>query len=233
MHAISVSPFALDLLNGPVQSGASLGHGHLLFGDQVLSLTAPGQPRMPNGIECQLPMLDSGAPVRVGQSRLESDFGTVLSGPMWDPRPRPLFIVRTSPRLTRKELLEQSGLGPGLTPLADDVLVGYLASAGFSGCQFGSLLRLASSAGKRTTALSATLLRLACCGYLPEPAHRVLEGGTVEPLLSWGASSGMGLLVGLGHIRSGKRGIMIRQLDLRLCVDEPRDFSVEVYKADG
>jgi hypothetical protein len=54
MRALSLSPFAAQILEGSVTQGVSLGRGHLLLSGQVLSLTRPGGLRMPNGIECEL-----------------------------------------------------------------------------------------------------------------------------------------------------------------------------------
>jgi hypothetical protein len=56
---------------------------------------------------------------------------------------------------------------------------------------------LAATAASRTTSLSATLLRHAADGELPEPAHALLERGDPEPLRRFGQSSGRCLLLGL------------------------------------
>src|SRR5579864_7102310 len=99
MRAISQTPFAVRLFEAPAARGVSLGHGHLLLAGRVLSLTQPGEPRMPNGLECDLIELEPGTPVQVGNGRLECDFGTVTPGRLWDPRPRPRFSVSTHPGL--------------------------------------------------------------------------------------------------------------------------------------
>jgi hypothetical protein len=48
--ALSISPFAAELFDGPPQAGIGLGHGYVLFGDQILALTRPNGLRMPNGV---------------------------------------------------------------------------------------------------------------------------------------------------------------------------------------
>jgi hypothetical protein len=79
----------------------------------------------------------------------------------------------------------------------------------------------------RTTSLSATLLRLAARGALPEAAHRVLENGDPKPLLAWGASSGSGLLAGLG-LYGATKCRAAQTLELALPFDPPRPVRVEI-----
>jgi len=226
--AVTVSPFAQELLDGPQVAGMSLGHGHLLFGNRVLSLTAPGQLRMPNGIECELPVLESGVPVRAGNGRLECGFVVVHGGSVWDPIPQLRFAVQTVPRLERGQILSMCGRGPGLTPLGDDVLIGYLAARALLSEPSPDLAGLASTLGSQTTSLSATLLALAAQGRLPEAAHRLLAEGDPKPLLNWGATSGSGLLAGLGLFGVDARNPVTLSLEVDLSVDQARHFSVEV-----
>jgi hypothetical protein len=54
MRALSIAPFAAELVTGPSRTGVGLGHGYILFENRVRALTPPGRPRMPNGIETQL-----------------------------------------------------------------------------------------------------------------------------------------------------------------------------------
>ena len=82
------------------------------------------------------------------------------------------------------------GRGPGLTPLGDDILIGFLAGRALRGAA------LPVPAG-RTSSLSRTLLDFAALGRLPEPAHELLRDGELEPLLEFGATSGKG--IALGH----------------------------------
>jgi hypothetical protein len=210
--------------------GIALGHGHLLFAGRVLSVTRPGELRMPNGIECDLPALEPGAPVQVGDGRLTCDLGTVYPGPLWDPRPSPRFSVATYPRLSLSELCSLAGRGPGLTPLGDDILAGYLGARALFGVGEKGCSSLAASKAARTTSLSATLLRLAAHGQLPEAAHRLLEDGDPEPLLCWGVTSGSGLLAGFGCCSPVSRPEVVVHLDLVLPLVPPRLLSVDVVR---
>ena len=227
MRALSQTPYAAVLLEGPVTRGVSLGHGHVLVGGQVLSLTPPGALRMPNGIECALPDLESGAPVEIGHGRLECDAGAVCVGPLWDPTPKPRFAVSTDPGLESWPLTSLAGQGPGLTPLGDDIAIGYLAARALFGQDTAPDCELVELLAKRTTSLSATLLRLAARGQLPEAAHRLLEDGDPEPLLAWGATSGSGLLTGLGLYGHGGQRV-VRTLELTLPLRPPRLVRIEI-----
>lgn len=228
MRALSQTPFATRLLAGPVTDGVCLGHGHLLVSGRVLSLTRPGDFRMPNGLECALGDLEPDTPVRVGGGRLECDLGSVSPGPLWNPRPSPRFVISTHPGLRSWPLLSLAGLGPGLTPLGDDVATGYLAARTLFGAGRRRGRALAESLAAQTTSLSGTLLRLATDGQLPEAAHRLLEDGDPEPLLGWGATSGSGLMVGLGLFRVKAASHVVRRHDLSLHLDRPRRASIEI-----
>lgn len=98
------------------------------------------------------------------------------------------------------------GRGPGLTPLGDDVLAGWLATRAAQQRPDGALAAVVESHADHTTALSATLLRCAIRGeVLPELAAYLRAVGThaerpaVERLLTVGATSGAGLLAGAGR----------------------------------
>jgi len=182
--------FASTLLDGPVRTGVALGHGYVRFGDDVLAVTPPGAARMPNGIVAELE-LEPGETVTVGAGELRTAHATVTAGSSWDARPKAHLSRRRTP-LRRLGLL--SGRGPGLTPLGDDILVGYIGAAALAG---EDLSGLADEAAGKTTALSGTLLRLAARGELPEPAHALLERGDAEPLEHFGASSGRGIALGI------------------------------------
>jgi len=104
------------------------------------------------------------------------------------------------------------GLGPGLTPSGDDVLVGIEAalhalarpSAGFLALAMGGV-------EERTTALAATLLRHAGAGEFAERLHSLLAAllgaddeaipAAIDRAVAWGATSGtdclLGVLIGL------------------------------------
>ena len=100
------------------------------------------------------------------------------------------------------------GLGPGLTPLGDDVLAGWLAAAVASRHPALGDLRstVALSARERTTALSATLLACAARGEGVPEFRSMLSGVADENsdvieqslslLLQVGETSGEGLVLG-------------------------------------
>lgn len=186
------SPFAAALIHGPLRTGTALGHGFVRFGNDVLAVTPPGAPRMPNGVEAEL-QLALGENVTVGGGRLRTATAEVVAGPLWDPRPctRADLVLQPPPRRDLEALV---GRGPGLTPLGDDILIGYLAGATLAG---ENVTELAERAAHRTTALSGTLLRLAAKGQLPEPAHALVERGDPLPLFRFGATSGIGMALGL------------------------------------
>jgi hypothetical protein len=187
-----MSPFAARLLAGHSQAGTAIGAGYVLFADRVLAVTQPGKLRMPNGLEADDVELQPGETVAAGGGELRTASSVITPGPLWDPRPRPRVRLSIRPRLELR-LEELVGRGPGLTPLGDDVLVGYLAGAALA----GAWAPLALACGGRTTALSHTLLRLAARGQLPEAAHHLLERGDPGPLLDFGATSGKGIALGL------------------------------------
>jgi len=195
MRAESVSLGVADLLQGPLRRGVGLGAGYVDFGGRVLALTPPGGPRMPNGVECELEVA-RGQPAWAGEGRLEAGGRTVLGGAAWDPRPTPRFRLEVDRRFA-PEPLALAGKGGGLTPSGDDVLAGYAAGLELWHGLSAEAARIAEVAAGRTTRLSATLLRHAALGQLPDPAHRLLEDGDPEPLLRFGHSSGRALLLGL------------------------------------
>lgn len=100
------------------------------------------------------------------------------------------------------------GLGPGLTPLGDDVLAGWLAAAVASRHPGLGELRstVALSARERTTALSATLLACAARGEGVPEFRSMLSGvadgnadvieQSLSLLLRVGETSGEGLVLG-------------------------------------
>lgn len=114
------------------------------------------------------------------------------------------------------------GLGPGLTPSGDDVLVGIEAalhaldrpSAGFLALAMGDV-------EQRTTALAATLLRHAAAGEFAERLHTLLAAllgsddetiaTAIDRAAAWGATSGMdcllGVLIGL-DVAAGVHGAL-------------------------
>jgi hypothetical protein len=172
-----------------------MGHGHVDFGGYVVTVTAPGRPRMPNGIECELePRRDEAA--IIGGGRLQVGRSAVGIGPDWDARPD-IGGVFAAPPGRPPDPLELAGRGPGLTPDGDDLIAGYAAGLALLQGRTAEAAALAEAAAIRTTSLSATLLRHAARGELPEPAHAYLERGSEGELRAWGHSSGRMLLNGL------------------------------------
>lgn len=102
-------------------------------------------------------------------------------------------------RLTTSHLDGLLGRGPGLTPLGDDVLAGWLATRAAAGRTDPVL---ASAVRRRlgvTTLLSATLLDCALRGEVLPQLADWLAGpttATTDALLAVGATSGAGLLTG-------------------------------------
>jgi hypothetical protein len=109
------------------------------------------------------------------------------------------------------------GLGPGLTPSGDDVLVGMESALHALGRPMAGFLGGAiHDVDDRTTAIAASLIQHAAAGEFAERIHRLLaallsesdEGFPVaiERAVAWGATSGtdclLGVLLGL-DIASG------------------------------
>lgn len=203
MRALSIAPLAAKLLTGQQMTGVGLGHGYILFGNQVLALTPPGRPRMPNGIETDVVVAEGEAAV-VGDGALRTATAKVEGGPLWNPRPLPRVTLSLRPQ-PQLQLDRLAGRGPGLTPLGDDIVIGYVAAAALNGASRPYVAALGAHTARRTTMLSATLLRLAAVGALPEAAHCLLLDGDPEPLLGFGASSGTGIAFGLAlfGVKSG------------------------------
>jgi len=229
MRALSIAPFAAELLTGPSRSGVGLGRGYILFNDDVLALTRPGRPRMPNGIETQLRVKER-EPATVGDGLLTTATDTLAIGALWNPRPLPrvALSLRPQPKLQLEHL---AGRGRGLTPLGDDILIGYLAAAALSE-DYEAAAALAAQTSRDTSALSATLIKLAAGGALPEVAHHLLVDGDPEPLLHFGSSSGMGIAFGLGlfGIRSAEAATSERIVplgDFELVINAPPDMDSE------
>jgi hypothetical protein len=112
------------------------------------------------------------------------------------------------------------GLGPGLTPSGDDVLVGIEAALHAVGRPPAGFLALAmGDVEGRTTTLAATLLRHAGAGEFAERLHTVLAAllgaddeaipAAIDRAVAWGATSGtdclIGVLIGL-DVAAGVRG---------------------------
>jgi hypothetical protein len=114
------------------------------------------------------------------------------------------------------------GLGPGLTPSGDDVLVGIEAALHALARPPAGFLALATDGvEERTTALAATLLRHAGAGEFAERLHSLLAAllgsddeaipAAIDRAVAWGATSGtdclLGVLIGL-DVSAGVRGAL-------------------------
>jgi Protein of unknown function (DUF2877) len=192
-HATSTELTALLL--GPRLRGFAVTPRHLLFGRYVVSLTGPGAPRMPNGVETSVE-------ARIGQSATVGNGGLRVGrqvlepGPGWNPRPSfaPFHSLAPGPE-PQAELY--AGRGAGLTPAGDDLLAGYIAGLVLLHGESKRPAQLAEEAASCTVPLSATLLRHAAGGEVPEPVHLLLATGDTKPLLAFGHSSGVAWLRGL------------------------------------
>jgi len=191
VHAWSCSPRALELLDGDARHATALEHGYVDVGDEVLWVSPSAEARSPLSIQADV-VLDAGWHGRCGEGRLAIDGLELLKGPCFDPRP----LVRVVPVVTTKIALDPAalvGIGPGLTPLGDDVWCGYAAGASLLGRDSG----LHVPGLGLTTLVSRSLMARALHGELAEPAHALLTFGDLRPLQTWGSTSGAGVLLGL------------------------------------
>lgn len=215
-----------------VHSGADAAYLQLPDGGcvAVLSVTARA---VPCGLRTTLPTIDlpQGATAVVGDDLLRTDDLEVRVGrlvdaavpPLPDPTYAGLTTVRDHPavRAVRAELPDAAlrhlaagdagaatdllGRGSGLTPVGDDVLCGYLATAVAAGRTSATATvadEVARLAPRRTTALSAQLLACAISGdVLPEFAALVCgladPAPALDELVRVGHTSGAGLALGL------------------------------------
>ena len=88
-------------------------------------------------------------------------------------------------RLRERDYLGISGLGPGLTPLGDDVLSGMIS------------VGLRIDRIPRTSEISTIQLRYALRGLVPYPVKVFLEKGEDDILMRMGATSGIGWAFGI------------------------------------
>ena len=127
-------------------------------------------------------------------------------------RPVLMALVRALVKGDRSAASESArgliGLGPGLTPSGDDVLVGIEAALHVSRWPMAGFVSDAlDRVEDRTTAVAATLLSHAARGEFTERLHvllAVLLGpddaaipGAIERAVAWGATSGSDCLVGV------------------------------------
>lgn len=155
-------------------------------------------------LDTTMPMLSLDCAERAVRP-LEEQLGDRLDSVRDELPPSALTALRNADPAAVRQLL---GLGPGLTPLGDDVLAGWLAAA--IAIRHPSLPALraavAATAVERTTTLSATLLTRASHGEgVPELGSLFTGIGIGEPavvaesvelLLGIGGTSGAGILLG-------------------------------------
>lgn len=214
--AVAVAAMSMREQGGSVLGGGR-GATYIGFRDGVISLTEPGLPRMPNGIQLhRLPscvpapgtpgFLRSGV-LRVGELVVEWDESDTYdlridlreSPALPSPEPFPLEnpsllsdLTHLVQALVDGDNAETSlsagrliGRGPGLTPAGDDLVVGVLAALHAVAPETVREVAF-PDLDVRTTALSATLLRLATQGRVVEPLLRWLSmDGSTKPRAAW------------------------------------------------
>jgi hypothetical protein len=183
-----------------------------------LGLVSAGATRVPCALWSALPDLTSlaGRPVQVSAGTLTIGGEPVRIGRLVDPRattaaPRasydpPPATAATSDldlpadgRLTAAHVDRLVGRGPGLTPLGDDVLAGWMATRAALGRPDATVAAAVRGRLGATTLLSATLLDCASRGeVLPQLGAWLADPAPVhaEALLAVGATSGAGLMTG-------------------------------------
>jgi uncharacterized protein DUF2877 len=175
----------------------------------------------------------AGATRTIARSRASAGgFGPLLSGGVPDDPARILEVAR--PVVARLVLALEAGdrsgaavaaasligLGPGLTPSGDDLLVGIEAALhAVAHPSAGFLTPALAEVETGTTEVAATLLRHAAAGEFAERLHALLSAllgsgdervpAAIERAVAWGATSGtdclLGVLIGL-DVAAGVRG---------------------------
>jgi hypothetical protein len=183
-----------------------------------LGLVAASATRVPCALWSTLPDLGplAGRPVVVRDGTLALGDDVVRIGRLVDPRattvgrhedPRSAPGVRMTSgldlpddgRLTAEHVDGLVGRGPGLTPLGDDVLAGWLATRAALGRPVATVTDAVRRRLGATTLLSATLLDCAIRGeVLPQLGAWLADptATSTEALLAVGATSGAGLMTG-------------------------------------
>lgn len=192
---------------------------HLRLGDEVVSVTAPGVPLMANALRVAvspgaLAAVPAGAPAALGPRGLAAGALRVSFAP---PPSRAATVVppwRGVPIDVDAEALfavaaRLCGRGPGLTPEGDDLLAGLALALAARGRPAEAGALAPPDLPARTTALAATLLRLAARGHGPEPAVRMLtamggeRAGAARELARLGGSTGAAVARGIATILDG------------------------------
>lgn len=183
---------------GMAATTATLGAGRLQLGDAVAAIDGWWSPRMA--------VARDPAPITsaVAASRLE--LSTVVSAELAPLLDSPRSATDTS------ALIGRLGLGPGLTPVWDDVAVGVLAGLQLLGPAIDPAtarrrsrrlaLAVTTEAPRRTTKLSTTLLRHAAIGEFAGVIGDFVKGlaagtFTTDGISAMGATSGLGTAYGV------------------------------------
>jgi hypothetical protein len=190
-----MSPPLEELIDGPVTTGVAMSRRHVRFGDYVVSLTATTGPRMPNGIVCDVDA-EPGASIEIGRGLFRIGAAVLAPHDHWNPRPQ-FQLSAVNRNVGTLDVRYFAGRGPGLTPAGDDLLAGYAAGLTLLHGLEDQAARIVLQAAPLTNSLSATLLRHAGRGEVPEPVHALLHNGDVSGLLHFGHTSGAFWFVGL------------------------------------
>jgi hypothetical protein len=205
---------------------------HLDVAGRCVSILAAGVPGLPTGLQTHLFGVSSDAlpSPYVGGGTLRWGGRVLVTGRLVDvrapridpgvpqaspaavqgtPRSRVAGLVACPDRVTPATVPSFVGHGEGLTPLGDDVLVGWLALHRAAGVATPAVDDAVRRSLGRTTTLSASLLDCALEGEIADPLrdHLAALGGDREPatrarLEAWGASSGLGLAHGVDLARA-------------------------------
>ncbi len=191
----SSSDLLTALLFGTQKKGKALGPREALFGDYVVALTAVGTPRMPNGIECTVTIPARSGRIVIGDGRLCIGHFDIAAGRPWDPIPklRPMEVLPPGPVPQLSALSTWVGAAP---VRGDALLAGYIAGLVLLHSHPQRAADLARHAAAESPPVTATALRHAARGEVPEPVHRLLAAGDASALMNWGAT-GMLWLRGL------------------------------------
>jgi hypothetical protein len=237
--AVAAPPRIVAWLAAAPDGPASVLHAcadvvHLDVSGRCVSVLAAGVPGLPNGLRTNLPSVSSGTSRSpyVGGGTLRWDGRVLVTGRLvdvraprvdrWVPQASPAAVQGT-PRsrvaglVLPSEVSERTvpalvGRGEGLTPLGDDVLVGWLALHRAAGVATHEVDDAVRRALHRTTTLSATLLECALVGEVADPLRDHLralgtddEAASRARLEAWGGSSGQGVVHGLDLARTALR----------------------------
>ncbi|MHB1491718.1 MAG: oxamate carbamoyltransferase subunit AllH family protein [Cellulomonas sp.] len=214
--SLGVSPADLDALHG---CGHWEWNGEALVGEpgrvtirldrtvHKYSVEAPRLAGLPSG---DLGRMERARAASGGSSWFDSGVGLELA---W-PRVRGAIVSLVERRPDAGERVRAVvGLGIGLTPSADDALVGALCVLSAHGATCAALTReladwLRTEGASATTEVSSSYLRLALGGAFSEPLNRAVAGLTTEAtdvdlaaavadLCQIGATSGMDAALGV------------------------------------